>query len=133
METDAVAELGVSEVKKRRKINYGLVDRFLRENPTATFTQFEEAHPKFKLDMSLFYKRRKKLGFSKRDAAESEGETKEKRSRIRVYTSIWVSENVACYNQVKELVSAVNKACSIHLEVEELIKPKRVEVRRLTK
>lgn len=107
------------------KIDYLLIDQFIKQNPTAKYKAFKTAHPRIAISDFTFSTRRKKLL----------GVASEKSDKPRLYMRIWTtdSSNPKTVSAIRSLIAALNKSGRTHLEMVELANPELIEVREVTK
>jgi hypothetical protein len=116
------------------KINYGIVDKYIKGNPDCTYKQFMKDHPKVSICGSTFSQRKDKI-FNNDGSGDLNGK---RRKGPKVYTLVWsytdspFTKGKSC-SVIKDFVISLNRAFNLKLEVVEMTNPQMLEVRRLTK
>jgi hypothetical protein len=120
--------------RKRRGLDYSLIDEFLKKKPTGCWKEFRQTYPDAKLSDASFYTRKRKLL----------GPIERQKHGPRIYTAICnvdqstIEEAVqqgktGIVNLVKTLIADINAATKLRLQVIQLTDPATWEIRRLTK
>jgi hypothetical protein len=107
------------------RIDYSLIDEFIRQNPAAKYKAFKTIYPKIAIsDFTYSIRRRKLLGASS-----------EKSDKPRLYMRMWTRENndPKVTDAIRDLIAALNKSGRAHLEMVELANPSLIEVREVAK
>jgi len=115
-----------------QKINYTLVDNFLKAKPKGTLKEFRKKHPKFKISSTMFYthRRSRDLSLGNRDMVKK---YKRNNGRKGIYMPIFStpSENIPLVTKqiLKQFIEALNNNKQTKMEVVEYSDPKKLEVR----